>query len=66
MDVDEDVTRQVPLQNNVIPRETYGGVINVGDTTVTGGAHAMLAEVEITHVANVLHHTLTIVQLTAK
>ena len=52
LDDDGDDTGPAPLQNDVIADETYEGVINVGDTMITGGANAMLAEVEISRVVN--------------
>ena len=54
LDADGDDTGPAPLQNDVVPDETYEGVINVGDTMTTGGANAMLTEVEISRVVNAL------------
>ena len=54
LDADGDDTGPAPLQNEVIADETYEGVVNVGNTTITGGANAMLAELKITHVVNEL------------
>ena len=54
LDAEGDDTSPAPLKNDVIPDETYEGVLNVGDTTITVGANVMLAELEITRVVNEL------------